>query len=118
MNLLLNRLAVGIAAALPLLAAHAAPAAYSPVTDARLSNPEPSNWLQYRGNYAGWGYSPLDKVSSKNVDKLTLAWAFATGQTDGHQSPPVVNNGYMFVTTPGSQVIALDAKTGEELWRY
>ena len=118
MKLLLTRLAVGIAAALPLLAAHAAPAAYSPVTDARLSNPEPANWLQYRGNYSGWGYSALDKVSSQNVGKLTLAWAFATGQTDGHQSPPVVNNGYMFVTTPGSQVIALDAKTGEELWRY
>ena len=118
MKLLLTRLAVGIAAALPLLAAHAAPAAYTPVTDARLSNPEPANWLQYRGNYSGWGYSALDKVSSANVGKLTLAWAFATGQTDGHQSPPVVNNGYMFVTTPGAQVIALDAKTGAELWRY
>ena len=118
MNLLLNRLAVGIAAALPLLAAHAAPAAYTPVTDERLRNPEPANWLQYRGNYGGWGYSPLDKVSSQNVGELRLAWAFATGQTDGHQSPPVVNNGYMYVTTPGSQVIALDAKTGEELWRY
>ncbi len=118
MNLLLNRLAVGIAVALPCIAAHAAPAAYTPVTDERLRNPEPANWLQYRGNYGGWGYSPLDKVSSKNVDKLTLAWAFATGQTDGHQSPPVVNNGYMYVTTPGAQLIALDAKTGQELWRY
>ena len=118
MNFLLNRIAIGVAAVLPCIAAQAAPAAYSPVTDARLSNPEPANWLQYRGNYGGWGYSPLEQVTSKNVDKLTLAWAFATGQTDGHQSPPVVNNGYMFVTTPGSQVIALDAKTGEELWRY
>ena len=118
MTYLLNRLAVGIAAALPLLAAHAAPDAYTPVTDERLRNPEPANWLQYRGNYGGWGYSALDKISSQNVGKLTLAWAFATGQTDGHQSPPVVNNGYMYVTTPGAQVIALDAKTGAELWRY
>ena len=23
---------------------------YTPVTDARLINPEPANWLQYRGN--------------------------------------------------------------------
>ena len=119
-NLLLKRtaVAVGIAAVLPWLAAHAAPAVYTPVTDERLRNPEPANWLQYRGNYSGWGYSALDKVTSKNVGKLTLAWSFATGQVDGHQSPPVVNNGYMYVTTPGAQVIALDAKTGEELWRY
>ena len=114
----LTRLAVGIAAALPWIAAHAAPAIYTPVTDERLRNPEPANWLQYRGNYEGWGYSPLDKITSRNVGKLTLGWAFATGQTEGHQSPPIVNNGYMYVTTPGAQVIALDAKTGTELWRY
>jgi alcohol dehydrogenase (cytochrome c) len=91
---------------------------YTPVTDERLRNPEPQNWLQYRGNYAGWGYSPLDKINVGNVGKLQLAWSFATGQVEGHQSPPIVNNGYMYVTTPGAQLIALDAKTGTELWRY
>ncbi len=91
---------------------------YAPVTDARLANPEPANWLQYRGNYAGWGYSPLERINSRNVGKLTLAWALTTGQVDGHQAPPIVNNGYMYVTTPGAQVIALDAATGAELWRY
>lgn len=99
-------------------AAQAAPGPYATVTDERLRNPEPANWLQYRGNYAGWGYSPLEQINSRNVGKLELAWAFATGQNEGHQAPPVVNNGYMYVTTPGGQVIALDAKTGAELWRY
>ena len=114
----LNSVALGVAATLVSLCAHAAPGVYTPVTDARLKNPEASNWLQYRGNYGGWGYSPLDKINTKNVGKLELAWALATGQTEGHQAPPVVNNGYMYVTTPGGQVIALDAKTGQELWRY
>lgn len=91
---------------------------YAAVTDARLVNPEPRNWLQYRGNYAGWGYSPLAQVNDKNVGKLKQAWSFSTGQVEGHQSPPIVNNGYMYVTTPGAQLIALDAKTGTELWRY
>ena len=118
MTPLLNRLAASLLAALPCLALQAAPASYTPVTDERLRNPEPANWLQYRGNYGGWGYSPLARVDDKNVSKLRLAWAFSTGQTDGHQAPPVVNNGYMYVTTPGSQVIALDAATGQELWRY
>ncbi|MBQ0932066.1 PQQ-dependent dehydrogenase, methanol/ethanol family [Ideonella sp. 4Y16] len=91
---------------------------YAPVTDARLANPEPANWLQYRGNYGGWGYSPLEQIHTGNVGKLKLAWSLATGQTEGHQSPPIVNNGYMFVTTPGAQVIALDAASGAELWRW
>ena len=34
---------------------------YAPVTDQRLTNPEPGNWLQYRGNYAGWGLQPAGK---------------------------------------------------------
>ena len=91
---------------------------YAPVTDARLASPEPANWLQYRGNYGGWGYSPLDKINAGNVGKLQLAWSLSTGQTEGHQSPPIVNNGYMYVTTPGAQVIALEAATGQELWRW
>jgi alcohol dehydrogenase (cytochrome c) len=91
---------------------------YSSVTDARLASPEPSNWLHYRGNYAGWGYSPLAKITDRNVDKLSLAWAYATGLVEGHQAPPMVNNGYMYITTPGSQVVALDAKTGAEIWRH
>ena len=61
---------------------------YEPVTDARLINPEAKNWLMYRGNYQGWGYSPLEKINSKNVKKLDLAWSFSTGVTEGHQSPP------------------------------
>lgn len=114
---LMKGIAVCAVAVLP-AAVSAAPGDYAPVTDARLKNPEAANWLQYRGNYAGWGYSPLAQITDKNVGKLQLAWAFATGQKEGHQSPPIVNNGYMFVTTPGAQVIALDAKTGKELWRY
>jgi alcohol dehydrogenase (cytochrome c) len=115
-----TRLAVALAAALPALAAHADNGlpAYTPVTDARLANPESGNWLHYRGNYGGWGYSPLDKINAGNVGKLELAWSLSTGQIEGHQSPPIVNNGYMYVTTPGAQVIALDAASGQELWRW
>lgn len=118
MKSLLRCITATAAAMLPAASVLAALSGYSPVTDERLRNPEPANWLQYRGNYSGWGYSPLAKIHDKNVAKLSLAWSFATGQTEGHQAPPIVNNGYMFVSTPGAQVIALDAKTGQELWRY
>ncbi len=119
-RLSLHTLAVAAIAACAVTAVHADTAlgAYAPVTDARLTNPEPANWLQYRGNYGGWGYSALDKINDKNVGKLKLAWSLSTGQIEGHQAPPIVNNGYMYVTTPGAQVIAMDAATGVELWRY
>ena len=92
--------------------------AYNNVTDARLQNPEARNWLSTRGNYAGWGYSPLSKINDKNVSKLSLAWSFTSGQQEGHQSPPIVNDGYMYVTAPNNQVVALDARNGQEIWRY
>jgi alcohol dehydrogenase (cytochrome c) len=99
--------------------AAAGPAAnYSPVTDARLLKPEPQNWLHYRGTYDGWGYSPLDQIDTRNVRKLQPVWTFSTGMVEGHQAPPFVNNGLMFVSTPGNQVLALDAKTGDLIWRY
>ena len=99
------------------MAQEAAPA-YAPVTDERLANPEPENWLQYRGNYAGWGYSPLDQITAETVKNLVPVWTFSTGLDEGHQAPPIVNNGMMFVSTPQNNVIALDAKTGETRWRY
>ena len=91
---------------------------YSLVTDQRLSHPEPQNWLMYRANYESWGYSPLKKITTDNVKNLKLAWSYSTGMMDGHQSPPIVNNGYMYVTTPNNQVIAFEAKSGKEIWRY
>src|SRR5262245_17448079 len=91
---------------------------YSWVTKARLLNPEPANWLMYRGNYAGWGYSPLSPINTENVKNLTPVWCFSTGLVEGHESPPIVNNGFMFVSTPGNQVLALDTRKGDLLWQY
>jgi alcohol dehydrogenase (cytochrome c) len=91
---------------------------YSPVTADRLKNPEPGNWMLYRRTYDGQGYSPLDQINTSNVKSLTPVWTFSTGVSEGHEAPPIINNGVMFVATPMGQVIALNAKTGEEYWRY
>ena len=91
---------------------------YTPVTQDRLSNPEPQNWLMYRRTYDGQGYSPLKQITAANVKDLVPVWTFSTGLVEGHQSPPIVNNGVMFITTPQAQVLALDAKSGDLLWRY
>src|SRR5262249_19367187 len=91
---------------------------YQPVTSERLKNPEPGNWLMVRRTYDGWGYSPLDQITTQNVTRLRPVWAFSTGEARVHESAPIVNNGVMFVSTPNNQVIAIDAKTGNVLWRY
>ncbi len=91
---------------------------YSAVTDARLVSPEARNWLMYRRTYDSWGYSPLDKINARNVQELVPVWSASTGTVEGHQSPPIVNDGTMFITTPFNQVLAFDAASGELLWRY
>ncbi len=91
---------------------------YRPVTAAQLTKPEDGDWLMVRRTYDGWGYSPLDQITPGTATRLQPAWVFATGVTNGHEAPPIVNNGVMFVATPGNQVIAIDARTGGLLWRY
>jgi alcohol dehydrogenase (cytochrome c) len=110
--------ATALAVAVLPVVAGAQRATYRPVTDQRLTEPEAENWLQTRGNYQGWSYSPLDQINVHNVKRLTPAWAFSTGVDSGHQAPLIVNNGLMFVATPYAQVIALEAKTGKLMWRY
>ena len=91
---------------------------YQPVTAERLLKPTDGDWLMIRRTYDGWGYSPLDQITTANVARLQPMWVFATGAMNGHEAPPLVNNGVMFVSTPGNQVIAVEAKTGRFLWRY
>ncbi|MEQ8409464.1 MAG: PQQ-dependent dehydrogenase, methanol/ethanol family [Gammaproteobacteria bacterium] len=91
---------------------------YTTVTDARLNNPEPENWLSYRGNLEGWGYSSLDEINADNVNELQPVWTYSTGVVGGHESPPIVNNGVMFITTPANELLAIDAASGDALWSY
>jgi len=91
---------------------------YQPVAAARLLKPEDANWLMIRGTYDGWGYSPLDQISTTNVARLKPVWSIPTGVDRVHEAAPLVNGGVMFVSTPANQVLALEAATGKLLWRY
>jgi alcohol dehydrogenase (cytochrome c) len=91
---------------------------YPSVTQAQLKTPGDGDWLMVRRTYDGWGYSPLEQITKANVARLQPVWSMATGVTSGHQAPPIVNGGVMFVATPQDQVLAIDARTGGLLWRY
>jgi len=91
---------------------------YDPVTTDRLLQPEADNWLMYRGTYNSHGYSTLDQITIENVGDLRPVWSFSTGLREGHQAPPIVNGSYMYVSTPQNHVLALNARTGDLIWRY
>jgi alcohol dehydrogenase (cytochrome c) len=91
---------------------------YQAVTAERLLHPEDGNWLMIRRTYDGWGYSPLDQITRANVKNLRPIWVFSTGEPKVHEAAPIVNNGVLFVSTPNNQVIAIDVRSGNLLWRY
>ncbi|HEY1300913.1 MAG TPA: PQQ-dependent dehydrogenase, methanol/ethanol family [Stellaceae bacterium] len=91
---------------------------YKPVTAQELKQPADGEWPMYRRTYNGWGYSPLAEITAANVGQLKMVWTLETGQVEGHQAPPIVRDGVMFVATPGNQVLAVDAKAGNLLWRF
>jgi alcohol dehydrogenase (cytochrome c) len=91
---------------------------YPAVTSERLKNPADGDWLMIRRTYDGWGYSPLSQINQDNVARLQPLWVYSTGENSGHEAPPIVNNGVMFVATPANQVLAIEARTGNLLWRY
>lgn len=96
---------------------------YERILDARS---EPQNWLTYYGTYDGQRYSDLDQINKDNVRRLSPAWVFQAGATGMHsgastysfEASPIIVEGVMYVSGPDGKCWALDAKTGEELWRY
>jgi quinoprotein glucose dehydrogenase len=72
------------------------------------------DWPRYTGDLAGTRFSTLKQINTQNVQ--TLASAFTVAGV-GSQETPIVINGVMYVSTPGG-VLAVEADTGKEVWRY
>jgi quinohemoprotein ethanol dehydrogenase len=76
-------------------------------------------WLTYGGSYAETRYSPLRQIDASNVDRLGLAWTYLVGSGGGNQeATPLFSNGVLYGITNWSIAFAVDAKTGQELWRF
>lgn len=83
------------------------------------SDSEPQNWLSYGGNYAAHRYSSLGQIKRENVGRLVPVWMFQTGELRGGlNSTPIVVDGVLYLMGPMNRVFALDAVTGEIIWRY
>jgi alcohol dehydrogenase (cytochrome c) len=87
------------------------------VTDAEIQNPDPADWLSWRRTLDSWGYSPLDQINTQNVQNLRLVWAMPLNP--GHQEgTPLVHDGVMYFPGPADTIHAIDARSGQLLWRY
>ena len=91
-----------------------------PVTQERLlkGTQATADWLMYGGDYQNHRFSPLTDINRKNISKLRAEWIFQTGVPSQLQASPVVADGVLYLSTAYNHLHALDAKTGEQLWRY
>lgn len=109
-----HRLAAGIAALALATAALPQPATAQDVV----------GWRHYGGDTHNSHFSALQQINRDNVDKLHPAWTYHSAQgeplppTSELQVNPIVVDGVLFGRNPLYNVFALNAATGEELWRY
>ena len=88
-----------------------------PVVDKRAS----TDWRNVGNDKGGTRYTPLRQINRDNVKNLQVAWTYrGEGVSPGStiECTPVVVDGVMYVTTPALKIVALDAATGRELWKY
>ncbi|HYN10503.1 MAG TPA: PQQ-binding-like beta-propeller repeat protein [Vicinamibacterales bacterium] len=66
-------------------------------------------------------YSPLDQINRTNVARLEVAWTYDSRdafRASEMQSNPIIVDGVLYATTPTLKVVAIDAGSGREIWKF
>lgn len=77
-----------------------------------------AEWLSYGRTYSEQRYSPLTAVNRDTVTDLGVAWSFELDTNRGQEATPLVIDGTVYFTSAWSKAFAVDARTGEEKWRF
>jgi membrane-bound PQQ-dependent dehydrogenase (glucose/quinate/shikimate family) len=87
-----------------------------------------AEWPSYGRDAGGMRYSPLKQIDRTNVTRLRRVWTYHTGEaaetsTGRHklepfECTPLMIDGVLYISTPWNRVIALDAETGAEIWKF
>jgi len=77
-----------------------------------------TNWLSYGNSRRGTRYSPAEQITPSNVNQLDVAWSIRTGIGATFKNTPTQVGDRLFVCGAGNIIIAMDAASGKELWRY
>ncbi len=79
-------------------------------------------WHHYGNDLGGARYSPLDQITPENVKDLKVAWVYQTHKgmkpISNLQVTPLMVGDSLYICTPTNEVMALDAETGKERWRF
>lgn len=95
-------------------------AALACATAARAAPSVAGNWPSHGLDASETRSSPLMQIDTGNVSRLKPAWwsDLTSISTRAFEATPLVVGGRLYVSTGFSVVIAYDAATGRELWRY
>jgi quinoprotein glucose dehydrogenase len=66
-------------------------------------------------------YSPLTQINKSNVKSLEVAWTYDSKDAfkdSEMQSNPIVVDGVLYATTPTMKVVAVNAASGAEIWKF
>jgi glucose dehydrogenase len=81
------------------------------------------DWPTYNRDLASTRFSPLTQITRDNVSRLAVAWSYrlrpdpaSPPASTMNQVTPIVVDGVMYLPA-GNRVVALDADTGNEIWR-
>ncbi|MBO9501170.1 membrane-bound PQQ-dependent dehydrogenase, glucose/quinate/shikimate family [Brevundimonas sp. A19_0] len=81
-----------------------------------------ADWPAFGGTYAARRYSPLTQIDRDNVETLERVWLFHTEDLPedkwGAETTPLKIGDTLYLCTARNELIALDAATGEQRWRY
>ena len=80
-----------------------------------------SDWPGVGNDPGGSKYSTLTQITPANVNKLTQAWTYDTGDPAGGfrgwEITPIVVGNTMYFPTTGKKIVALNASNGKEVWK-
>ncbi len=90
------------------------------LTPAQPTPPVPqANWVRSQGDAGARRFSGLTQIDRRNVRDLEVAWTYRSNDgADNIQCTPIVVDGVLFAPTPGRAIVAVNAATGREIWRY
>ena len=76
------------------------------------------HWESNLGGGESSQFSSLNQINTSNVAELKPAWTFQAGEGMPPRFNPIVINDVMYMIVQGNVLVALNAATGQELWRH